>query len=236
MCDSRMFEGQLAAFSGSDCIDGFYGGHDRLEAMADYALARMPPRCALIGHSMGARIALEVVRKAPERVERLALANTGVHPVRPGERDARYGLRDLGRSKGMTALVDHWLPPMLAAAPREDEKLVGRLRAMCIDAGLERFEAQIEALLHRPEVETLLSTIQCPAFAIAGSEDEWAPVTQHAAIAAMIPGARFRVVDGAGHMLPAEKPEAFNQVLREWLDWPFAATNHQDSHPTRGLK
>jgi pimeloyl-ACP methyl ester carboxylesterase len=61
------------------------------------------------GHSMGARVALEVLRLAP-RVERLILADTGVHPLRAGERESRYALRDLGRAEGIEKLVDACFP------------------------------------------------------------------------------------------------------------------------------
>ena len=98
ICDSRMFGETLAAFPESRVMGGFYGGADRIEAMADHVLARMPARAALLGHSMGARVALEIIRKTPDRVERLALVDTGVHPVKPGEREGRYRLRDLGRA------------------------------------------------------------------------------------------------------------------------------------------
>lgn len=220
ICDSRMFADTLAAFPGGRVVDGFYDGADRIEAMADRALAQMPPRCSLLGHSMGARVALELLRKAPDRVERLALVDTGIHPVKPGEQEGRYRLRDLGRAQGMAALVGQWLPPMMAADSLRDEALMDRLYAMAVAAGLSTFEAQIEALLHRPLVDALLPTIACPTFAIVGHEDRWSPVAQHEAIAAAIPGARLRVVPGAGHMMPAEAPLAFNEIVREWLDQP----------------
>ena len=222
MCDSRMFAPTLAAFPDSGAIDGFYAGADRIEAMADYALARMPDRCALLGHSMGARVALEVYRKAPERVVRLALVDTGIHTPKPGEREGRYGLRDRGRTQGMAALVGHWLPPMVGFAGLRNEALMDSLYAMTLSAGLPVFEAQIEALLNRPSVDALLPTIACPTFAMVGRQDQWSPVAQHEAIVAAIPGAQLRVVEGAGHMMPAEAPEAFNQIVREWLSWPPA--------------
>lgn len=220
MCDSRMFSAQVAALSDVFVVDGFYAGCHHISDMADYALARAPEKFALLGHSMGARIALEVIRKAPERVERIALADTGIHPVRPGEADKRYALRDVGRQHGMVALVDEWLPPMMAPAQQKNVALVALLHEMAVDAGLATFEAQIEALLSRPEVEDVLPAIGCPAFAIVGDEDQWSPVDQHQAIANKIPGAQLRVVKGAGHMLPAEKPNEFNEILREWLNWP----------------
>jgi pimeloyl-ACP methyl ester carboxylesterase len=225
ICDSRMFSETLAAFPGSMVVDGHYGGTDRIEAMADHALAQMPDCCALLGHSMGARVALEVLRKAPGRVERLALVDTGVHPVKLGEREGRYRLRDLGRAQGMAALVAQWLPPMMAADALRDEALMDRLYAMAVAAGLSTFEAQIEALLHRPSVDALLPTIVCPTVAIVGQEDRWSPVAQHEAIVAAIPGARLRVVQGAGHMMPAEAPLAFNAIVREWLDQPARCTS-----------
>ncbi|WP_093017504.1 alpha/beta fold hydrolase [Sphingobium sp. YR768] len=220
ICDSRMFGETLAAIPDSMVIDGFYGGADRIEAMADYALAQMPERCALLGHSMGARVALEVIRKAPERVERLALVDTGIHPVKPGEQDGRYRLRDLGRVQGMAALVTEWLPPMMGFAGLRDEALMDRLYAMAVSAGISTFEAQIEALLHRPVVDGLLPTIACPTLVAVGRQDQWSPVGQHEAIAAAIPDARLRVVEHAGHMMPAESPQAFNQIVREWLGQP----------------
>lgn len=219
LCDSRMFAGQLAAFGGQS-IDGFYGGAARIEVMADYALARMPPRCALLGHSMGARVALEIWRRAPERVGRLALADTGVHAVRDGEADKRHALRELGREQGMRALIDAWLPPMIGPGRRGDAALFGTLAAMLADAGLATYEAQIEAMLHRPDAAAVLPTIDCPTVVIVGRDDGWSPVDQHEAIAAAIAGARLRVVEQAGHMAPVEQAGPFNTILRDWLAWP----------------
>lgn len=226
LCDSRMFVGQVEAFDAL-VMDGFYGRANRIEAMADFALDRLPARCALLGHSMGARVALEIWRRAPERIERLALADTGVHVVRPGEADKRYALRDLGRREGCAVMVDQWLPPMIGKERRQDADLYAALRAMSVDAGMATFEAQIDAMLHRPEVESLLPSINCPAFAIVGSDDEWSPVAQHEDIVAAIPGAQLRIVAGVGHMAPAEDPVRFNDSVREWLNWMPARTFQQ---------
>lgn len=216
MCDGRMFGAQIAAFD-AQVIDGFYGSADSIGGMADYALERAPGRFALMGHSMGARVALEVWRRAPERVARLALADTGVHGVKPGEADKRFALRDLGRAEGFAALVDAWLPPMIGPAQRENMRLYADLRAMVLDAGQAVYEAQITALLGRPDAEAVVATVRCPLCAIVGADDAWSPVAQHEAIIAAVPGAVLRVVAGAGHMAPAEAPEAFNAALAAWL-------------------
>lgn len=231
LCDSRMFAAPVAAFDAL-VIDGFYGEADSVEAMAAFALARMPARAALLGHSMGARVALEIWRRAPECVARLALADTGVHPPRPGEEVGRFRLRDLGQREGDAALVDAWLPPMLGSAAAADPALLATLRAMAIAAGTETYARQITALLARPDATPLLATIDCPTLVIVGEEDRWSPPEQHAAIAAAIPGAQLRTLPGAGHMAPAEAPEAFNNALRDWLSWPAPGTSNQNRERT----
>lgn len=216
MCDSRMFGGIFRGFGEVTAIDGFYAHADRIEAMAELALCAFSGRATLLGHSMGGRVALEIVRRAPERVERLILADCGVHPVRPGEADKRLALQALGEEKGMNALVDAWLPPMLGEEGRKQADLVQTLRTMCLAAGIDTFAAQTCALLNRPNVEDVLGAVRCPTLCIVGDEDTWSPPAQHADIAARIPGARLAVVPGAGHMLPCERPEEFNEAIRAW--------------------
>jgi len=218
ICDSRIFTAQADAFAEVWPVPD-YGDAATLTEMARRVLDAAPERFALLGHSMGARVALEIVRSAADRVDRLALVSTGVHLPGDGEAAKRHALRDLGRKWGMPALVDAWLPPMIAPS-RPRDQVYDELRAMCIHAGLARFEAQIAALLARPEVESLLPTIACPTLVAVGSEDRWSPPVQHEAIAALIPAARLVVVEGAGHMLPAERPDALNAAITTWLEQP----------------
>ena len=227
MCDSRMFPGVREQFPGSIFADHFYQDAASIEAMADCALRKFPARFALLGHSMGARVALEMWNKAPERIERIALADTGSHLPRPGEREKRHALRDIGRKFGIERLVETWLPPMVAPANLSNQHLMTSLAAMACSAGQTTFERQIEALLLRPPVEPILPTVDCPAFVIVGQDDQWSPVEQHRAIARAIPGAELRVIPDAGHMAPAENPDEFLQVIAEWLFWmPAQARKH----------
>lgn len=219
LCDQRVFAPQLAAFSQAVALPG-HGTIDSLAAMAATILAAAPPRFALLGHSMGARVAIEMWRQAPERIDRLALVSTGTHLPRAGEAGKRHALADLGVREGMAALVERWLMPMLAPAARTDPALVEPLRAMCIDQGLDAYHAQIAALLARPEVDSILPAIDVPVLVAVGEGDTWAPPEQHAHIAALIPAARLSIIAGAGHMLPVEAPGPFNAAIRDWLAAP----------------
>jgi len=219
MCDSRVFAPQIAAFAGERAvIVADYGDADRLVLMAERALDQAPPRFAVAGHSMGARVALEVYRRAPDRVLKLALISTGVHLPQPGEAEKRHALVDIGHRRGIDALLDEWLRPMVAPARRNDTDLIASIRAMCAEGGVARCERQIAALLARPEAESLLPRLNIPVLVAVGDADVWSPPEQHRAMAAMIRHAELVVFEGSGHMAPLEAPDELNVALRRWLD------------------
>ncbi len=220
ICDARIYAPQTAAFAGSMAINT-YGSADSLAAMARVALAEADKVGAdqfdLFGHSMGGRVALEVFRLAPRRVRRLALASTGIHPVGPNEPASRAALQAIGHRNGFPALVDHWLPPMVAEANRTDPAIYPPLEAMCLEQGQAMFDAQINALVTRPDVTALLSQIACPTLVMTGELDGWAPPAQHEKIAVAIPGAELVIVPGAGHMVQFEAPNAVKNAITRWL-------------------
>ena len=219
MCDDRIWTPQLTALAAYRPVAvGGYGDARSLVKMARRVLASAPDRISLAGHSMGGRVALEIMRLAPERVERLALLDTGIHPVAGGEREQRMALLELGRREGMEALVDAWLPPMLHPARRRDSAFVDPLREMCVSAGIERYEDQMTALLERPDVRPLMGAIRCPTLIGVGSDDAWAPVDQHRAMAVEITGARLVIFEHAGHMAPVEASEQVTAALCDWLE------------------
>jgi pimeloyl-ACP methyl ester carboxylesterase len=219
ICDASYYAPQIAAFADSHAVAG-YGLRDSLPAMAESVLDEAPERFDLFGHSMGGRVALEVFRKAPERVRRLALVSTGVHSLREGEREHREALKAIGHDEGYEALVDEWLPAMIGPAQRHDPAIADPLKAMCMRAGQEVFDAQIKALLGRPEQESLLPQIDCPTLVMTGRDDHWSGPAQHEAIAEAIADSELVIVEGAGHMVQFEAPEAVNDAISSWLAMP----------------
>ena len=209
LCDRTVWEPQIAAFGSSRAIVvPDFRGLDSFEALAEAALA---------GHSMGGRVALEVMRRAPERVERLALLSTGVHPVQPDEVGPRRELVALAEREGMKALVRAWLPPMLHPRHRGDAALVGAIEAMWCRAMPGIFARQIHAALTRRDLTVVLPAIACPTLVLCGADDIWSPPAQHEQIAAAIAGARLAIIPECGHMATLEAPDAVNAELRRWL-------------------
>jgi pimeloyl-ACP methyl ester carboxylesterase len=223
ICDARIYAPQTAAFAGSVAVDG-YGLADSLAEMARITLAQADAAGAdqldVFGHSMGGRVALEFYRLAPHRVRRLALVSTGLHPLGPNERASRSALQQIGHDQGFAALVDHWLAPMVAEANRAVPAIYGPLHAMCLSKGQAMFDAQITALLDRPDVTGLLPQITCPTLVLTGELDGWAPPTQHEDIARAIAPSELVIVPGAGHMVQFEAPEAVNAAIARWLEMP----------------
>jgi pimeloyl-ACP methyl ester carboxylesterase len=227
ICDARIYAPQSAAFADSHVVDS-YGTKDNpadsLVEMARIALARADELGAgqldVFGHSMGGRVAMELYRLAPKRVRRLALVSTGIHPLGLNEPEKREALKKIGHDNGFEALVDSWLPPMVADANRSDPAIYPPMREMCLSMGQAVFDAQINALVTRPEVDDLLKSITCPTLVMTGELDQWAPPAQHEEIAARIANSQLVVVPGAGHMIQLEAPEAVNDAINRWLAMP----------------
>jgi pimeloyl-ACP methyl ester carboxylesterase len=193
-----------------------FRGFSSIPAMAEHVLAMAPEHFAVAGHSMGGRVALEVLRSAPQRVSRLALLNTGVYTVRDGEPQSRGRLLRLAYEHGMSALAAEWLPPMMAGGSRTLE-LMPRLMAMVERSTPDSYAGQINALLNRPDALSVLPTIGVPTLLLSGSEDTWSPISQHQTMRRRIPHATLFEIHGAGHMAPIERPDAVALALREWL-------------------
>lgn len=218
LCDASVFAAQRAALAGrAETVVADFSRQDSITDMAHAALALRDGRLAVVGHSMGARVALEIVRLAPERVERLCLMDSGVHPRRDGEEAQRQILVDLAFAQGMGALAERWLPPMVHEARVDDEGLMGPLRAMVLRATPEQHARQIRALLGRPYARPLLAAIRCPTLVMVGRQDRWSPLAQHVEIADAVPGAELVVIEDSGHMAPVEQPEQVTRALLRWL-------------------
>jgi pimeloyl-ACP methyl ester carboxylesterase len=194
-----------------------FRGFSSIRSMAEHVLDTAPIHFAVAGHSMGGRVALEIVRCAPTRITGLALLNTGVHAVRDGEPQSRGHLLRVAYEHGMSALAAEWLPPMMAPAPARTAELMPRLTAMIERSTPDSYAGQINALLNRPDALSVLPTIDVPTLLLSGSEDTWSPVSQHEAMRRRIPHATLFEIHGAGHMAPIERPDAVAVALREWL-------------------
>jgi pimeloyl-ACP methyl ester carboxylesterase len=219
LCDELVWRRQIEAFAAThEVIVPALERFDSIPDMAAAVLAHAPAEFALAGHSFGGRIALETFRQAPQRVTRLALLDTGVHPCAAGEPARRQALVSLAFDEGMRALADAWLPPMVHPDRRAERALMDPLIAMIERRSPATFRNQVNALLNRPDATPVLASIRCPTLVLCGREDGWSPLAQHEAIAAAITGSVLAIIDECGHMSSFERPAEVTHALQRWLE------------------
>jgi pimeloyl-ACP methyl ester carboxylesterase len=194
-----------------------FPGFSTIGAMARHVLDTAPKSFAVAGHSMGGRVALELMRIDPTRIRGLALLNTSVHAVRDGEPQSRERLLRVAYGRGMTAFAAEWLPPLLGSDSARAAQLMPQMIAMIERCSPDTYARQVGAMLHRPDALPLLSAIAVPTLLLSGSDDAWSPMSQQQSIFRRIPHATLFEIHGAGHMAPLERPEAVAVALREWL-------------------
>jgi pimeloyl-ACP methyl ester carboxylesterase len=217
LCDAVVWETAVERLGRHlPCSVAVLDTQDTITAMAKDTLAAHPGPLFVAGHSMGARVAMEMWRLAPARVTRLALLDTGVHPFVDGEQVKRLERVKLAYAQGMRALADDWLPAMVHPDRHADAALMGTLTAMIERNTPEVHERQIQALMSRPDARPLLPQIRCPTLLLVGRQDQWSPIAQHEEMLGLLPNARLVVIEHAAHFAPVERPAEVTAALESW--------------------
>jgi pimeloyl-ACP methyl ester carboxylesterase len=189
---------------------------ETLDALARSVLAAAEPTFALAGFSMGGYVAQEIVRRAPERVERLALLDTSIRGDSPERAAQRRALNAAaGRPGQFLGITDRILSSYIDPSRLDDADLTGRIQAMTQRLGRDVFLRQNG--LERGDGEAALRAFHGPIQIICGENDAITPAEGHREMAHAIGCTHLLVIPGAGHMTPMEAPEAVTQALRRWL-------------------
>lgn len=224
LCDRAVFEPVLPVLEEhARCLVPEYHDERSLAAMAQRVLRDAPERFALLGHSMGGRVALEVMRAAPQRVARIALLDTGYQP-RPDdesgahERAERLALLDVARTQGMRSMGQRWVQRMVHPDRLADAPLIDAILDMIARRSTVDFAAQIQALLARPDASDVLAAIDVPTLVLCGRDDAWSPLARHQDMAARIVHSTLAVIEQCGHMCTMEQPHPVAAAVVGWLN------------------
>jgi pimeloyl-ACP methyl ester carboxylesterase len=197
------------------------GRDDTIAGMALRALAAAPPRFALAGLSMGGYVALEIMRRAPGRVSRLALLGTSARTDTPEQAERRREAIRLAEGGDFGSVADRMLPNLVHPDRLSDEGLVSAIRAMAERLGKDGFLRKQRAIMGRVDSRPHLSRIACPTLVLCGREDASTPLALSEEMASLVPAARLAVFERCGHMSAMERPAEVTAALRRWLmeDW-----------------
>lgn len=217
MCDGRLWGPQIAALSGRRTIHlAEAASADSMEALAAAVLRDAPPRFALAGLSMGGILAMEVLRRAPERVERIALLDTNPLPEAEEVKAARRDRMARVEAGHLAAIVREEMKPLYLAEPRPD--ILDLCYDMALRLGPEAFLRQSRALMDRPDQTATLRAWAGPALVLHGAEDRLVAPDRARLMAGLMPQARLDWIAGAGHLPTLEQPDATTAALARWLE------------------
>jgi pimeloyl-ACP methyl ester carboxylesterase len=220
--DLRGFRGAGAAFEDP-------GLHSL--SMDDYAddvialLTQLEIRRAVIGGvSMGGYVAFGILRRAPERVSGLLLANTRAIADSDEARAGRDRMIKLLAEEGPAVIAREMLPRLLGETTRKQQPdLVEAVRRLIVMNSKEGIATALAALRDRPDSTPLLSTITVPSLIITGDEDAIIPVSETEAMRRAMPGSTMAVIPRTGHLSNLEDPFSWRKALEGWLNgmWSF---------------
>lgn len=219
MCDARLFWHQMLEFSAERSVIVARLRGATIEEMAAQVLTEAPPRFALVGHWLGGLVAMEILRRAPERVAQIALIDVSPSSETPqmaGLREQRIARARAGRLDEV--MLDEIPPENFSPDSTEAQAM---MLQMAQDLGVDTFAMQSRALMRRPDQQRALRSTKVRAMLIAGEFDKICPPRRHEFLAELMPHADFRLILSAGHLSPLEQPEKVTMALRDWLASPF---------------
>jgi 2-succinyl-6-hydroxy-2,4-cyclohexadiene-1-carboxylate synthase len=182
------------------------------------ALGATGGRAVYAGYSMGGRICLRLAADRPDLVERLVLIGASPGLATPAERAARVAADEALAARlerdGVAAFLDDWLAqPLFASLPAgaagRAERLANRPEGLA--AALRRLGTGAQEPLH-----DRLAGLGMPVLLIAGALDTKFAGLAGRMAAAIGPGARVELVEGAGHAVHLERPDTVAALIREF--------------------
>ena len=179
LCTGELYTAQIAALGTRIRYSiANHGGHNEIRNCAAAILDRAPEKFIPVGLSMGGYILLELLRQAPERIERFVIIDSSAAPDAPEQGDKRRAMIELAKTDGMDAVAEALVPSMLGRSNRQDEDLLGLMYDMARDTGPERFEFQQNMIMSRVDSRPDLPACEMPGLVIVGEEDVLTPIAR----------------------------------------------------------
>ena len=173
----------------------------------------------ICGLSMGGYVAFDLVRRRPELVRGLVLADTRAEADSDEGRENRMQMAQTVRRSGNRPIASAMIPDLLAPGTREDAPdVVDAVRSMILDTPPETVIAALAGMASRRDSTGDLPILPTPTLVIVGEHDAITPPDTARAMVDAIPEAELTVIPDAGHLSGMENPEAFNAALGAFLE------------------
>jgi pimeloyl-ACP methyl ester carboxylesterase len=218
MADARSFMPQIVALGATRAVILLTPAQaDTVEHIAAEAAAMLPGRFALVGHGLGGNIAIELLRKRPEAVSRIALIATDPLPEPPEQAAREEALIVAAKTGHMADCIAQMLPvAALHDAPWRAE-VMALVQDMATTLGPDQFRRQLRMMQRRPDQQKTLRKANVPTLILSGTADSIVPRRRAEFLAGMMPQGCLEIIAEAGHMPQLEQPEAVTKALETFL-------------------
>ncbi|MCW8896731.1 MAG: alpha/beta hydrolase [Flavobacteriales bacterium] len=176
-------------------------------------------RAIICGLSMGGYIALNAIKRFPNRFKGLILCDTQCIADTPEVKAKRYKTIEVIERGGIANFTEGIIESVFHKDSIANKKeLVGQVRSIVLANSEHIIKQGLVALAERTETCSILDKINIPTLIICGREDGVTPLAQSEIMNEKIKGSVLKVVDHAGHVSNLEQPHDFNQHLLDFLD------------------
>jgi len=209
----------LRGFGRSDAPQGPYLMDQMSSDVRGLMTALEIDRAVLVGLSMGGYVSLSFFRNYPHCVRAMVLADTRASADTAEGRERRLQSAERAETAGGRAIAQDMIPLLLGHTTRGNRPdVVERVRAMIEANSPVGIAGAQRGMAERRDSTDLLPAINLPTLILVGDEDTITNVGEAQDLSVAIRGARFRVLEGAGHLSNIESPQAFNAALIEFLE------------------
>lgn len=176
-------------------------------------------KAIICGLSMGGFIALNAMKKFPERFEALILCDTQCIADTTEVKEKRYKIIDEIEVNGATNFNEGFIKSVFHKESLTTKKeLVEQLRNVVFSNPKNIIIQGLIALAERSETCSILKEINIPTLIICGREDEITPLAQSEMMNEAIDGSILCIIEKAGHVSNLEQPHEFNKHLLDFLN------------------
>jgi pimeloyl-ACP methyl ester carboxylesterase len=221
MADARVFLPQMVALGTRYACTVILPTHgETVEDNSQYVLDQSPPKFALIGHGLGGAVALDVVRRAAERVARVVLISTPPLSETPQAAAAREVRIVAARSGRLPEAMLDEIPAGALAETEWRDDVLALVRDMALGLGEGVFLRQSRAMQRRPDQQKTMRRVRIPALIMGGEVDTLMPVRRQEFTAGLMPYGKMSVIAQAGHLPMLEQPDLVSEAIETFLNGP----------------
>ena len=222
MADARLFLPQMVQLGADRAMQVVLPTKgETVEQMSEAILPGLPEKFALLGHGLGGDMALDLIRRVPDRVTRVVLMATDPLSEPPQAAAAREARIVAAKSGRLAEAMRQEIPASaIVEAPWRDE-IMALVQDMALGLGEGVFLRQSRALQRRPDQQKTMRRVKLPVLVIAGEADSLVPMRRQEFTANLMPYGKLLVIEAAGHLASLEQPEVVSKAIADFLAGPM---------------